>query len=40
MLVNEVEAARIGEQNDKLVDWPWEIWRIEALAHAQQKQAQ
>jgi HCOMODA/2-hydroxy-3-carboxy-muconic semialdehyde decarboxylase len=36
--LNEDEAAKIGEQNDKLVDRPWEIWRIEALSHAQQKQ--
>ena len=38
--LNEEEAAKIGEQNDKLVDRPWEIWRIEALSHAQQKQLQ
>jgi HCOMODA/2-hydroxy-3-carboxy-muconic semialdehyde decarboxylase len=38
--LNEVEAAKIGEQNDKLVDRPWEIWRIEALSRAQQKQPQ
>jgi HCOMODA/2-hydroxy-3-carboxy-muconic semialdehyde decarboxylase len=38
--LNEEEAAKIGEQNDKLVDRPWEIWKIEALSHAQQKQPQ
>jgi HCOMODA/2-hydroxy-3-carboxy-muconic semialdehyde decarboxylase len=35
--LNETEAARIGEQFDKLVDRPWEIWKIQALSHAQQK---
>jgi HCOMODA/2-hydroxy-3-carboxy-muconic semialdehyde decarboxylase len=35
--LNEVEASKIGEQNDKLVDRPWEIWKNQALSHAQQK---
>ena len=35
--LNEVEAAKIGEQNAKLVDRPWEIWKIQASSHAQQK---
>jgi ribulose-5-phosphate 4-epimerase/fuculose-1-phosphate aldolase len=35
--LNEMEAARIGEQMDKLVDRPWELWKIQALSHAQQK---
>ena len=35
--LNEVEAAKIGDQNDKLVERPWEIWKIQALSHAQQK---
>ncbi len=35
--LNETEAAKIGEQNDKLVDRPWELWRIEALSRASQK---
>ena len=30
--LNEVEAARIGEGNDKLVDRPWELWKSRALA--------
>jgi HCOMODA/2-hydroxy-3-carboxy-muconic semialdehyde decarboxylase len=33
--LNEVEAAKIGEQNDRLVDRPWEIWKNQALSHAQ-----
>lgn len=33
--LNEVEAAKIGEQNDKLVDRPWEIWKNQAFSHAQ-----
>jgi HCOMODA/2-hydroxy-3-carboxy-muconic semialdehyde decarboxylase len=33
--LNEIEAAKIGEQFDKLVDRPWEIWKIQALSHAQ-----
>jgi ribulose-5-phosphate 4-epimerase/fuculose-1-phosphate aldolase len=28
--LNETEAAKIGEQIDKLVDRPWEIWKIQA----------
>jgi HCOMODA/2-hydroxy-3-carboxy-muconic semialdehyde decarboxylase len=35
--LNEVEASKIGEQNDKLVDRPWEIWKNQALSHAQPK---
>lgn len=35
--LNETEAARIGDQNDKLVDRPWEIWKNQAILHAQQK---
>jgi ribulose-5-phosphate 4-epimerase/fuculose-1-phosphate aldolase len=33
--LNEMEATKVGEQNDKLVDRPWEIWKSQALAHAQ-----
>jgi HCOMODA/2-hydroxy-3-carboxy-muconic semialdehyde decarboxylase len=33
--LNEIEAAKIGQQFDQLVDRPWEIWRIQALSHAQ-----
>jgi ribulose-5-phosphate 4-epimerase/fuculose-1-phosphate aldolase len=35
--LNEVEAAKIGELNESLVDRPWEIWKNQALAHAQQR---
>jgi ribulose-5-phosphate 4-epimerase/fuculose-1-phosphate aldolase len=35
--LNEIEAAKIGEQNDKLVDRPWEIWQNQAIAHSQQR---
>lgn len=35
--LNEVEAAKIGEQNDKLVDRPWEIWKNQAITHSQQR---
>jgi HCOMODA/2-hydroxy-3-carboxy-muconic semialdehyde decarboxylase len=35
--LNEVEAKKIGDQNDNLVDRPWEIWKIQAQAHAQSK---
>jgi hypothetical protein len=30
--LNEVEAAKIGAQNDLLVDRPWEIWKSRAMA--------
>jgi HCOMODA/2-hydroxy-3-carboxy-muconic semialdehyde decarboxylase len=30
--LNEVEAAKIGRQNDALVDRPWEIWKAHATA--------
>ena len=33
--LNEIEAAKIGEQNDKLVDRPWEIWKNQAISHSQ-----
>ena len=36
--LNETEAARIGAQNDLLVDRPWEIWKSQALSRSQQKQ--
>jgi HCOMODA/2-hydroxy-3-carboxy-muconic semialdehyde decarboxylase len=32
--LNEVEAARIGEQNDKLVDRPWELWKNQTQLRA------
>jgi ribulose-5-phosphate 4-epimerase/fuculose-1-phosphate aldolase len=32
--LNEIEAARIGEQMDQLVDRPWELWKIHALSRA------
>ncbi len=35
--LNEKEAARIGAENDEMVDRPWEIWKSQALLHAQQK---
>jgi HCOMODA/2-hydroxy-3-carboxy-muconic semialdehyde decarboxylase len=35
--LNEVEAAKSGEQLEKLVDRPWEIWKSQALAHGQQR---
>ncbi len=35
--LNEVEAAKIGEQNDKLVDRPWEIWKNQALSRGQKR---
>ena len=35
--LNEAEAARIGEGNDKLVDRPWEIWKSRALSRARQR---
>ena len=35
--LNEVEAAKIGAQNDVLVERPWEIWKNQAIAHAAQK---
>jgi ribulose-5-phosphate 4-epimerase/fuculose-1-phosphate aldolase len=35
--LNEVEAARIGVENDEGVDRPWEIWKIQASSHAHQK---
>jgi HCOMODA/2-hydroxy-3-carboxy-muconic semialdehyde decarboxylase len=35
--LNEVEAAKIGSQNDVLVERPWEIWKNQAVAHAAQK---
>ncbi len=33
IFLNEVEAAKVGEQNDKQVDRPWEIWKNQALSH-------
>jgi hypothetical protein len=33
--LNEAEAAKTGQQLDQLVDRPWEIWKIQALSHAQ-----
>jgi ribulose-5-phosphate 4-epimerase/fuculose-1-phosphate aldolase len=30
--LNEVEAGKIGAQNDLLVDRPWEIWKSRAMA--------
>jgi len=35
--LNEVEAAKIGSQNDVLVERPWEIWKNQAMSHAAQK---
>ncbi len=35
--LNEVEAAKIGAQNDVLVERPWEIWKNQAMSHAAQK---
>ena len=35
--LNEVEAAKIGAQNDVLVERPWEIWKSQAMSHAAQK---
>jgi HCOMODA/2-hydroxy-3-carboxy-muconic semialdehyde decarboxylase len=35
--MNETEASKIGDQNDKLVDRPWEIWKIQVLSHPLQK---
>jgi HCOMODA/2-hydroxy-3-carboxy-muconic semialdehyde decarboxylase len=35
--LNEAEAAKIGALNESLVDRPWEIWKRQALAHAQQR---
>jgi ribulose-5-phosphate 4-epimerase/fuculose-1-phosphate aldolase len=32
--LNEAEAANIGNQNDILVERPWEIWKGQAEAHA------
>jgi ribulose-5-phosphate 4-epimerase/fuculose-1-phosphate aldolase len=32
--LNEAEAANIGEQNDQLVERPWQIWMGQAEAHA------
>jgi len=34
--LNEAEAAKIGSQNDVLVERPWEIWKNQAMAHAAQ----
>jgi hypothetical protein len=33
--LNETEATKTSGQLDKLVDRPWEIWKIQALSHAQ-----
>ena len=35
--LNEAEAARIGAQNDLLVDRPWEIWKNQALSRSRQR---
>jgi len=35
--LNEVEAAKIGAQNDVLVERPWEIWKNQAMSRAAQK---
>ena len=35
--LNEVEAAKIGAQNDVLVERPWEIWKNQAISRAAQK---
>jgi len=37
VFLNEVEATKIGEQNDKLVERPWEIWKSKALSHESQR---
>ena len=36
-LLNEVEAAKIGEGNDKQVDRRWEIRKSQALSKAQKR---
>ena len=35
--LNEVEATKIGEQNDQYVDRPWELWTIQARARTQER---
>lgn len=35
--LNEVEAAKVGELNDRLVDRPWEIWKNQALSRARDR---
>jgi HCOMODA/2-hydroxy-3-carboxy-muconic semialdehyde decarboxylase len=35
--LNETEAAKIGAENDRQVERPWEIWKKQAQARAQQK---
>jgi hypothetical protein len=33
--LNEVEAAKVGVEDDRAVDRPWEIWKLQAQAHEQ-----
>lgn len=35
--LNEAEAAKVAEVNDRQVDRPWELWKSQALSGAQQK---
>lgn len=35
--LNEVEATKIGAQNDKQVDRPWEIWKNQALSRTHKR---
>ena len=37
IFLNEVAAANVAAVNDKQVDRPWEIWKMQALSRAQQK---
>ena len=35
--LNEVEAAKVGEVNDRNVERPWEIWKNQALCRMQKR---
>lgn len=35
--LNEAEAAKTAEQNDKLVDRPWEVWKSQANSRGQRQ---
>jgi HCOMODA/2-hydroxy-3-carboxy-muconic semialdehyde decarboxylase len=35
--LNEVEAAKIGDVNDKQIDRAWDIWKSQAQSHGSQR---
>lgn len=35
--LNEAEATKVGAEDDRAVDRPWEIWKLQALAHEKQR---